>query len=291
MGKYSRRELIAGGAAASLLTRVKPASAHQAASAPRSKIRLGLVTYNVAKDWSFDTILKNCLAAGLEGAEFRTTHAHGVEPSLDSAARKDIKLKCLDSGLKQVSLGTTCEFHSPDPVVVRHNIDSCRQFTELARDIGALGVKVRPNGLPKDVPAEHTMDQIGKALRACGEFAASNGVEVWMEVHGSGTSLPANSRRIMDACGHPAAGLTWNSNATDLMNGSVKEGFRLLRPFIKCCHINDLWGEYPYRELFSLLTESGYDRFTLIECGFPIIPADGVPFLKCYRALWKELSQ
>ena len=112
-----------------------------------------------------------------------------------------------------------------------------------------------------------------------------------MEVHGSGTSLPENSRKIMDNCGHPDVGLTWNSNATDVKDGSVKDAFKLLGQFIRCCHINDLWGDYPYREFFSLLNHSGYDRFTLIECGFPLKPEDGVPFLSCYRGLWKELSK
>ena len=40
---------------------------------------LGLVTYNVAKDWDLDTILRLVPEAGFEGVEFRTTHAHGVE--------------------------------------------------------------------------------------------------------------------------------------------------------------------------------------------------------------------
>jgi hypothetical protein len=76
-----------------------------------------------------------------------------------------------------------------------------------------------------------------------------------------------------------------------LIDGSVKPGFEMLRPFIRCCHINDLWSAYPYREFFSLLNASGYDRFALIECGFTMKPEDGAPFLKCYKALWKELSR
>ena len=44
-----------------------------------TRFHLGLVTYNVAKDWDLDTILRLVREAGLEGVEFRTTHAHGVE--------------------------------------------------------------------------------------------------------------------------------------------------------------------------------------------------------------------
>jgi len=255
----------------------------------KAKMHLGLVTYNVARDWDFETILRICREVGLEGVEFRTTHAHGVEPTLDTMRRREIRQRCADAGLLQVSLGTVCEFHSPEPEVVRRNIEECARFVLLAEDIGARGVKVRPNGLPKGVPIEKTLEQIGKALRECGRFAEDHGVEIWVEVHGEGTSLPANMRNIMDACGHKNVGVTWNSNKTDILNGSLKESFTLLQPFIRCCHINELWSDYPYRELFSLLQQGGYDRFTLCEVGTPVKPEDGALFLKCYQGLWREL--
>src|SRR5947209_5720674 len=80
--------------------------------------------------------------------------------------------------------GTVCEFHSPDATVVKKNIETCKRFVQLASDIGGRGVKVRPNGLPRDVPVERTLEQIGKALIPCGQAAAAAGVEIWVEVHG-----------------------------------------------------------------------------------------------------------
>ena len=129
---------------------------------------LGLVTYNVAKEWDLETLLRLVREAGLEGVEFRTTHAHGVERTLSAAQRAEVRKKCADAGLLQTSLGSVCEFHSPDPAVVRKNVEDCREWVLLAKDIGARGVKVRPNGLPKDVPEEKTLEQIGRALAECG---------------------------------------------------------------------------------------------------------------------------
>ena len=72
----------------------------------------------------------------------------------------------------------------------------------------------------------------------------------------------------MKACDHPSVGLCWNSNPTDLMGGtSVKPAFDLLQPWIRNCHINELWSDYPWREFFTLLRESGYNRYTLAEMG------------------------
>jgi hypothetical protein len=95
----------------------------------------------------------------------------------------------------------------------------------------------------------------------------------------------------MDRCRHPAVGVTWNSNPTDVVDGSVRASYELLRPFIRCCHITELWSEYPYRELFALLRASSYRRFTLCEIPQSVRAEDGATFLKCYRALWRELQR
>src|SRR5271157_3708529 len=158
--------------------------------------KLGLVTYELAKDWDIETIIQNCEAAGFEGVELRTTHRHGVEPSISKERRAEVGKRFGDSRVRLVSLGSTCEYQSPDPAVVRHNIVETQQFVELARDLGCMGVKVRPNGFPKDVPHDKTLDQIGHALRQCGDIARDHGVEIWVEVHGPGTQLPPNIHQI-----------------------------------------------------------------------------------------------
>lgn len=264
--------------------------AANAASTP--KFRLGTVTYNVAKDWDLETLIRHCKASGLEGVELRTTHKHGVEITLDTAARREVKQKFADSGVTLWGLGTTCEFHAADVAVVHKNVEECKQWCELAHDVGAKGVKVRPNGLQKPENPMPTLEQIGKALQECGKAADTNGVEIWVEVHGNGTSHPPHIRTILDVCGNPKVGACWNSNKQDILDGSVKTYFDLLKKDIKSCHINDLWdNSYPYRELFHLLTESGYDRFTLCEVGRPIASDSGVAFLQCYRGLWRELCR
>jgi sugar phosphate isomerase/epimerase len=101
-------------------------------------------------------------------------------------------------------------------------------------------------------------------------------------------------KAIMEHCGHKSVGLTWNSNATDVKDGSVKASFDLLKPWIKSCHINEIYkdssGTYPYRELFRLFREAGYDRYTMIEVGrTPPDVASGEDMLRYYRALWLEL--
>ncbi len=45
--------------------------------------QLGIVTYNIAKDWDLNTILARLEKLGYEGVELRTSHAHKVEVNLD----------------------------------------------------------------------------------------------------------------------------------------------------------------------------------------------------------------
>ena len=61
-----------------------------------SKIRFGLVTYQWGKDWDLPTLIANCQKTGTEGVELRTTHKHGVEPSLNASQRREVKARFAD---------------------------------------------------------------------------------------------------------------------------------------------------------------------------------------------------
>jgi sugar phosphate isomerase/epimerase len=287
-----RRFLQATGLAAAGLAAGLPAVA---AEEKPLKFKLGLVTYNVAQNWDLDTVLRICKNVGIAAVELRTTHKHGVEPTLSKDQRKEVRKKFADSGVEFWGCGTVCEFHDPDQDKVKKNIDTCKEFVELVADIGGRGVKVRPNGLPKDVPVEKTLEQIGKALIPCGKAAADAKLEIWVEVHGNGTAHPPHVKTIMETCNLPNVGVTWNSNATDVKDKSVAEYFKLLQPWIKSCHINDLEndakGVYPYRELFRLLRESDYDRVTECEVGKAYDPEAGEKFLAEYKKLWEQLAK
>lgn len=252
-------------------------------------MKLGLVTYQIAKDWNLDTIFENCHDTGFEGVELRTTHAHGVEVSLNDGQRRDVKQRFADSGIELAGLGSAFEYHALDEDVLKENIAGTIEYVQLAADLGCKGVKVRPNGLQVDkgVPEGKTLEQIGVALRECGQAAADLGVEIRVEVHGHDTCLPSRMRTIMDHADHDNVLICWNSNPQDVIDGSVRENFDLLKHKISLVHINELHKEeYPWRELFTLLKGIGYDGFTLAE--IPDSPEAG-RLLRYYRALWTEL--
>jgi len=262
---------------------VVAATAEAAGTPP--PFHLGLVTYNLARDWDIDTIIKNCEKTRFAGVELRTTHKHGVEPSLSKQQREEVTKRFAGSSVRLVSLGTTCEYESPEAATVEKNIEETRRWCELAQDLGCLGVKVRPNGFPRGVPHDQTLEQIGRALAKCGDVARDHGVEIWMEVHGEGTQIPANAHQILSVANHPLVGACWNSNPTDVENGSVQKSFELLKPWIRSCHINNLDDKaYPWHELFTVLRSVNFDRYTFAEVGEP--SCEPLRFMSYYHALW-----
>src|SRR3954449_12375625 len=147
MPSLTRRRFLEAIAATAALPALARAAENSLPAFGGGAFKLGLVTYNLAKDWDIATIIKNCEETGFEAVELRTTHKHGVEPAIDAAARAEVRKRFADSKVRLLSLGTVCEFHSPDAAVVRKNVDECKRFLELARDLGCIGVKVRPNGI------------------------------------------------------------------------------------------------------------------------------------------------
>ena len=96
-------------------------------------LKLGTVTYLIAKDWDVPTIIKNLTDVGMDAVELRTTHKHGVEISLSAAARAEVQKMFDESPVKIGGLGTICEYHSPDPAVLRKNIDETKEWVKLAQ--------------------------------------------------------------------------------------------------------------------------------------------------------------
>jgi len=251
-------------------------------------MKLGMVTYQVAKDWSVSEIIEMCQKTDFAGVELRTEHAHGVEVSLTAAERQAVRQQFADSGIVLWCLGSTCEYHSNDPAVLQGNIDLTQEWVKLAADVGAVGVKVRPNSFVEGVAEADTLRQIGLALRECGEFAAGYGIKLMLEVHGRGTQDPRHIRTIMDHCNHPQVGVTWNCNAGEVVEGSIRANFELLAPWIWSAHIHDLYEPYPYRGFIGLLKGIGFDGFCLIE-----MPGSSEPerLLKYYSRLWAEWTK
>lgn len=258
------------------------------APAPSANFKLGSITYRLLQDWDVETIITKLEAVGFAAVELRTTHKHGVEPSLPAAEREKVRQRFARSNVRLVGFGTTCRFQSPDPAERQKELNVAKQFVDLAADTGAIGIKLHPLGFAPGTTRQESIGWWGQNMHALGDYGAQRKVEIWMEVHGKETSDPPVAAAMLKAANHPNVGAVWNSNETDVANGSIRESFALLKPWIRHVHIHELAGtSYPYAELFKLLREAGYRGYTMAEC-----PQSKEPerFLPYYAALWRTLA-
>ena len=168
------------------------------AMSKKAKMKLGLVTYLWGKDWDLPELISNCEKTGYLGVELRTMHAHGVETSLSPGERLEVKKRFEDSPVTCVGYGSNFEYHSVDKEQLRKNIEGTKAYLQLCHDIGATGIKVKPNGIPAEVPREQTISQIAASLNEVGRFGKDLGQLIRVEVHGKESQKIPNMRAVFE---------------------------------------------------------------------------------------------
>jgi len=252
-------------------------------------MKFGLVTYLWGKDWDLPTLIANCEKAGVLGVELRTQHAHGVETSLSTLQRTEVKKRFEESPVTCIGYGSNFEYHSPDPAKLLENIEQTKAYITLCKDIGATGIKVKPNTLPEGIPKEKTLAQIAESLNEVGSFARDYGQVIRVEVHGKLTAELPNMRAIFEQVTEPNVKICWNSNDTDLLSPGLEENFNMVKKwFGDTVHVRELnMGEYPYQKLFNLFTGIRYDGWILLEAR--TAPEDRVAAMKEQLSVFNKL--
>ena len=258
------------------------------AEKPGGKVKLGLCTYQWGKDWDVPTVIANCAKSKVLAVELRTEHKHGVEPSIGVAQRREVKKRFAESPVRLLGVGSNECFHHVDPKALRKAIETTKGFIKLRHDGGGSGVKVKPTDLPKGVPPQKTIAQIGRSLKELGCFAADYGQQIRLEVHGGCARLPV-IKKIMDVADHPNVAVCWNCNDEDLLDGGLESNFHLVEKRLGATtHVRELdIGKYPYQELIALLVQADYCGWVLLECRE--MPADGVAAMIHQREVFERM--
>ncbi|MBK8501060.1 MAG: sugar phosphate isomerase/epimerase [Saprospiraceae bacterium] len=285
---YKRRDFIKLTGAAGIGLTVANPRLFSEIPAP-SKMKFGLVTYQWGKDWDLATVIKNCEDTGYEGVELRTEHAHGVETTLSSSERKRVKKMFSHSSVTCVGYGSNFEYHNSDQTKLRWNIDQTKEYVKLCHDIGATGLKVKPNTLPADIPREKTISQIASSLNEVGKFAQNYDQLIRVEAHGHLTSELPNMKAIFDQVTEPNVKICWNCNPVDTNPPGIKGNFESVQQWIgDTVHVHTLnKGDYPYQEVLGLLGGIDYAGWILLEEG--AVPTDIVTSMKEQKVVFNEL--
>lgn len=255
----------------------------------KSKMKFGMVTYQWGNAWDLPTLITNLEKTGFVAVELRTLNAHGVEPSLNASQRVDVKKRFSDSSITCVGYGSNFEFHNPDQVQLRKNIEGIKPYIILCKDIGATGIKVKPNGLLPGVPKEKTIAQIAASLNEVGKFAQDYGQKVRVEVHGRETSKIVNMKSIFEQVTEPNVKICWNSEPADIDPPGLDANFNSVKKWIgDTAHLRPLnAGDYPYQQLFNLFAGINFNGWLLLEASST--PADKAAAMKEQVATYNQL--
>ena len=249
---------------------------------------LGLVTYLWGQDWDLPTLISHCEEAEYYAVELRTTHAHGVEPALNQPQRSEVARRFENSPVQLIGIGSNERFDHKEPAALQRALEKTRQFIQLSHDVGGSGVKVKPDGFPKGVDREKTIEQIGRSLNTLAEFGEGLGQEIRLEVHGQCAPLPI-IQKIMAIADHENVGVCWNSNEEDLAGAGIVANFEMVKERLaQTCHVREFnVGDYPYAQLLGLLAQAEYTGWVLLEARTK--PNDRVAALKEQRRLFLDM--
>lgn len=255
----------------------------------KPSMKLGLVTYQWARDWDLPTLIANCEKTGYLGVELRTEHAHKVESNLSASQRKEVKKRFADSPVTCLGYGANFEYHQPDQAILRHNIDQTKEYIRLCKDIGATGIKVKPNGLPANVPKEKTIAQIAASLNEIGKFAGDLGQMVRVEVHGDLSQEIPNMKAIFEQVNEKSVKMCWNCNDQDLLPPGLEANFHSVKKwFGDTVHVREFnVGDYPYQELINLFVQMNYTGWILLEARTE--PADRIAAMNEQKMLFYNM--
>ncbi|MCF3182434.1 sugar phosphate isomerase/epimerase [Streptomyces polychromogenes] len=112
-----------------------------------------------------------------------------------------------------------------------------RSLVRLAADLEAPYVRVFPGG--GDLPGPQADANAVRRLRKAAPYAERNGVRLLLETHDSHRTAAA-AARVLDAVGHPAAGVLWDVLHTWLGGEEPAESRRRLGPHLGYVQVKDV---------------------------------------------------
>jgi sugar phosphate isomerase/epimerase len=258
-------------------------------------------------DWTWHDVLKHGPEYGYDGVEVRLLSRETNLPALSDLAPSQRPLRRRElqaAGFRVAGLASSVRFDAADVAARQKQIDTGRQYIDLAAALGAEFIRVFGDVLPPaDMPAQRavTMAQIGDALRALGEAAAPAGVQILLETHGDFSASPP-AAEVMRLADHPNVGLVWDTHHPwRFFNETLTETWGRLRPWVRHTHWKDsvtipqpvqvsaaaesaaqaaaalmsghrhadyvlfLGGAFPARECLRLLLDGGYTGWHSLE--------------------------
>jgi hypothetical protein len=257
-------------------------------------------TYQVAQEWTLDEMLDMAKKTGFDGMEFLMDfeQKHGFEWDTPEEQWEPLKQRVNASGLEISSLTSCQNFHSLDNAERGESVSRVKRVIDMARSMDCRQVRVLGDRVPGDENADTVVGNVAACLGELGRYAAPDGIQVSMEMHGSFAD-PALARRAVEGAGEPNVGLVFNCQwrARDGSWG-LPEGAPSIAPiydatarYYTSVHMHRM--EDPeqlahYQELCANLVRDDFQGFVAYEGAYT--GPDPEQVLRLYTALFRTMA-
>ncbi len=250
-------------------------------------MHLGLMAYQMAKDWDIETTARLCRSGKMESFEFLADATYRQKISLDmqpAEAKKARKL-LTENGVQIAGLAINECFDGPSVAAVKESVTRTKQYVLLAVDLGAPRLRCLGEFFHEDEPKAWTLARVANALTEVVQYASGLGVDVAFEMRG-GFAHWEDALEVIKRVNHPRCYLIHNSLPANTPLNDFDRVFDILCPHIGHVHFNDLLDpKFPYKRFIRKLRDSNYEG----HCTLQLDPSqDPLRVLHLTRALFDE---
>jgi len=250
-------------------------------------MHLGLMAYQLAKDWDTETAARMCKDGRMESFEFFAEPSYKQKVGLDMqpAEAKKTRKVFADAGVQIAGLAITEVYDSPNVAQLKEAVARTKQYVLLAVDIGAPRLRCLGDKLHDNEPKAWTIARIANALSEIVHYSAGLGVDIGFEMHGSFTNWE-DALEVVKRVNHPRCYLVHNSQPGNTPPEDFDRVFDILRPHLGHVHLHDLLDtRFPYKKLLRRLRDTNYEGY----CSLELAPSqDPLRVLHLTHALFEE---
>jgi len=259
-------------------------------------MKYGVTTYLWSGDFTPATlsILPSIKEAGFDGVELPIFRAAGFDAA---AIRRGLEANGLEV-IASCVLVDGDSLATDDASVRQRSITNLGDVVKATADVGArmiAGPLYSPVGYR---PGRRTKDEgrrVVDAYRTLGPTLAAHGVTIAIEplnrfeTHFLNTA--ADAARLCDEIDHPNVGVLFDTFHANIEEKDVAGGYRTVARHLKHVHLSENdrgtpgTGHVPWREVFAVLREIGYDGWANIE-SFNSTIAD----IAAATSIWRDLA-
>ncbi|MCL4560735.1 MAG: sugar phosphate isomerase/epimerase, partial [Chloroflexi bacterium] len=189
-------------------------------------------------EWDIQRVISEAARFGYDGIEWRGGPQGHVQPGMNPEMKRAIRQRMDDLGLISQAVTAYTSFVSPDGQERKDNLETLKNYLNLAAELGAKYVRAFLGELPAGTTPTSAYSLILDCLQPAVECADAVGVTIAVEPHDDFVRA-ASVVPLIESIDHPRLKVIWDFGNAFSVGEAPEEGFRLLHQHIAYIHVKD----------------------------------------------------